>query len=73
MAIVTGEIYAKATSPKGKILKVFTPIEDFYDEELESHYLKGYLYYVRENNPKLAKKASMWVRQKRANYIEDAI
>jgi len=41
----------------------FTPLEDFVDEETETHYLVGFVYTLRPGNTRLAKSLSQWLRE----------
>jgi len=39
----------------------FTPLKDFHDADLRSHYCVGLSYTVRPGNDKLAKKVEAWL------------
>lgn len=43
----------------------FTPLSDFYDEDLRSLYCAGLNYSVRPGNAKLAAKVDVWIAEKK--------
>lgn len=69
--MLTREQIVIATQPKEEVIKVFTPVEDFHDEELQSSYLKGYTYYLRKNNNALGRKLPVWLRNNKVTLIEE--
>lgn len=56
-------------SPKGKVLKRFVCVEDFYSKETRSQYLSGMTYYVREGNDLLDGLVQKWARQNKVRIL----
>lgn len=48
----------------------FVILVDFKDDDLQSAYLKGLTYRVREGNDLLAKKLDIWISEGRARLIQ---
>lgn len=61
--MITGNI------PSGRVLQRFTPTSDFYDEDLQTQYVQGQFYFLREGNKELSKKLKTWVNMKQATLI----
>ena len=50
--------------------KYFTPLADFYCEDLESHYCKDMVYTIRQGNEKLAALSAEWCRRGMIRWLE---
>ncbi len=48
--------------PRGRTISTFVPTRDFVEAELESVYMKGYMYSLREGNEKLAEFVEEWTK-----------
>lgn len=55
----------KAHVPTGRVLFVFTPVEDFHCDATGTDYVKGMRYKVREGNDALKERVQKWLEQGR--------
>ena len=52
----------KQTIPTGTVISTFIPTQDFFCKTMQSQYVKGSTYYLREGNDKLATKVNEWLK-----------